>query len=425
MLTFVLAVGSALVFSFLCSISEAVLLSVRHSQIEALGKSRSAEILRRFKREIDLPIAAILTLNTLAHTAGASVAGASFVELWGESQLWIFTLVFTLGILVFTEIIPKTLGVALADRLAAPVALGVSVLIWVFRPVLFVTGILSRWLRRGTAAPVTSLDEIRLLAALGRSEGVLRKSMAAMIEGAVALRKLKARDVMVPRGGMIFLSGDRNLESNLRLVRQSGHSRFPFTPTGDLDAIIGVVLTKDLLFQLKDTPNEPNWERLAAKALVVPESMPLERLLQTFRDQRRHMAVVVDEYGGTQGLVTLEDVLEEIVGEIEDENDRVNPFIVKRADGTLLCRGWAETRKVFEALEIDEESESVSLGGYVADQVNRVPVAGDVVRHDGLELRVLRASARRAEEIEVRRLTDEELQAKLASDPPRSRRDEA
>src|SRR5690606_36382265 len=207
-------------------------------------------------------------------------------------------------------------------------------------------------------------------------------------EGAVALRKLKARDVMVPRGGMIVLGGDRNLESNLRLVRQSGHSRFPFTPTGDLDAIIGVVLTKDLLFQLKDTPNEPNWKRLAAEALVVPESMPLERLLQTFRDQRRHMAVVVDEYGGTQGLVTLEDVLEEIVGEIEDENDRVNPFIVKRADGTLLCRGWAETRKVFEALEIDEESESVSLGGYVADQVNRVPAAGDVVRHDGLELRV-------------------------------------
>jgi CBS domain containing-hemolysin-like protein len=276
-------------------------------------------------------------------------------------------------------------------------------LVFVLTPILWVTRFLSRVMSGGRQAPVTSLDEIRLLASLGHSEGVVRKNMAAMIEGAIALRELKARDVMVPRGGMSYLSADRTLADNLRVVRQSGHSRFPFTATGDPDDISGVVLTKDLLFAVHENPKEVNWESLTTKPLVVPSSMPLERLLQTFREERRHLALVVDEYGGTQGLVTLEDVLEEIVGEIEDESDRVNPFITKRADGSLLCRGWAETRKVFEAMDIEDEAEAVSIGGFVAERVGRMPRVGDVVRHGPLEIRVLQASARRAEAVQVRR----------------------
>ncbi len=407
MLTFVIAVAAALVFSFLCSISEAVLLSVRHAQVEALAKTKAGKILRQFKREIDVPIAAILVLNTIANTAGASVAGASFVDVWSESKLWIFTVCFTVSVLLFTEIIPKTLGVALAGRLAVPVAFGVRVLVVGFTPVLFVTRMISRGLRRGKDAPVTSVDEIRLLAALGHSEGVVRKSMAAMIEGAIALRELRARDVMVPRGGMAYLSGEESLPKNLGKVRATGHSRFPFTPTGNPDDISGVVLTKDLLFAVNENPNEVNWESLVTKAIVVPASMPLERLLQTFREKRRHMAVVVDEYGGTQGLVTLEDVLEEIVGEIEDESDRVNPFITKRADGSLLCRGWAETRKVFEAMKVEDDSDALTIGGFVSERVGRIPRVGDEVRHGRLLIKVLQASARRAEAVEISRLPDE------------------
>jgi CBS domain containing-hemolysin-like protein len=409
MLVFALAVAAALLLSFISSLSEAVLLSIRHSHIEALGKTQAAAILRQFKREIDVPIAAILVLNTVANTAGASVVGASFVALWDESQLWVFTACFTGAVLVFCELVPKTLGVVLVDRLAAPVAYLVRGMVFVLKPVLLITRLFSRSLNRG-GTPVTSLDEIRLLAALGHSEGVLRTNMATMIEGAIALRELKARDVMVPRGGMSYLSADRTLEENMRVVRRTAHSRFPFTPSGDPDDINGVVLTKDLLFAIHDNPKDVHWEALTTKALVVPASMPLERLLQTFREERKHMAVVVDEYGGTQGLVTLEDVLEEIVGEIEDESDRVNPFITKRADGSLLCRGWAETRKVFEAMDIEDDTDTVSIGGFVAERVGRMPRVGDVVRYGPIELRVLQASARRAEAVGVRRV-DGEAQA--------------
>lgn len=405
MVAFVLAVGSALLFSFLCSVSEAVLLSLTHAQIESFGKTRVGEILRRFKREIDVPIAAILVLNTIAHTIGASVAGATYGLVFDESTLWIFSLVFTIAILIFTEIIPKTLGVSSATRLAPFVTHFVNFLTKILKPVLLVTRALSSMLTKGKEKPVTSLDEIRILAVLGRSQGVVAANMASIIERATSLKKLTVYDVMVPRGGVSFLSGTRSLEENLRTIRATGHSRFPYTPTGNLDEVTGMVLAKELLFQLRETPDEPHWDDLVAPMVVIPDTAPLDHALRSFQEQRRHLAIVVDEYGGTQGIVTLEDVLEEIVGEIEDETDRVAKFIVKRPGGELTCRGWAETRKVFQLLGItQEEIDMVSIGGFIADELGRMPKAGDSITHHGFRFEVKVASPRRAELIEVQPL---------------------
>jgi CBS domain containing-hemolysin-like protein len=404
MVVLVVAAACSLFFAFLCSISEAVLLSLKHSHVESLGQSRAGRILRQFKREIDAPIAAVLVLATTAHTMGASVMGAAYTEVFDKDTLLYFSAAFTLLLLVLSEIIPKTLGVTFAEQLAVPVAFGVRFLTVVLKPVLFLTRSISGLLVPKGKVYSTSLDEIRLLASLGQTEGALGKRVASMIEGAATLRELRARDVMVPRSGVIYLSGDQPLEKTLEIIRSSGHSRFPFSFTGDLDKIDGTVVVKDLMFQLVDTPNEPKWDEVLSKPLMVPSAAPLERLLRVFQEERRHMAIVLDEYGGTQGIVTLEDVLEEIVGEIEDESDRVNRFIVKRGDGSLLCRGWAEARKVFELFEVDAESDSISIGGCVAELVGRVPRVGDVVTFQGLEMRVTQASSRRAERIEVRRL---------------------
>jgi CBS domain containing-hemolysin-like protein len=208
---------------------------------------------------------------------------------------------------------------------------------------------------------------------------------------------------MVPRNGVSFLSGERTIEQNLQVVRRTGHSRFPYTVSGSLDEIEGTVLTKDLMFQLLETPGDPNWSSLVGPMVVVPATTPLERLLRRFQEERRHMAIVVDEYGGTQGLVTLEDVLEELVGEIEDESDRLERNIIRRPDGALLCRGWAETRRVFEELQLEDETvEATTIGGFVADLVGRVPQTGDEVEWIGYRFKVLRASPRRAERVEVR-----------------------
>ncbi len=403
MATLALVVLWSLAISFLCSVAEAVVLTVSHAQIQSLGKTRAAAILRHFKREIDLPIAAIVAFHTVAHTVGASISGAIYVDVFSERTLWVFSLVFTLLVLVFSEILPKTLGVIFVKEFAAAVAFGVSGLVFILRPLLWLTNVFARLLRRGGQAPITSMEEIRLLVASGRSEGVVGTRVADMIEGAARLRELTAYDVMVPRALVVFLSGEQTLEQNIAVIRKSGHSRFPYTPDANLDNAKGVVLVKELLFRLRDNA-EVNLAEITRPMIVIPSTTPLERLLRTFQEERRHLAIVVDEYGGTQGVVTLEDVLEEIVGEIEDESDRVDPNIVRRGKDVIVCRGLAETRKVFELFGIDEATESVTMAGFVAELVGRVPQAGDSVEQGGIRYTVLRASARRAERIEVRKL---------------------
>jgi putative hemolysin len=402
MVVFAITIASALVLTFLCSISEAVLLSIQHAQIEALGESGTARILRRFKEQIDAPISAILVVNTAANILGGAIGGASYVGAFGARTLWVFSLAFTGVILLFGEIVPKTLGVIFARRLTTPVAYYVRALTIVLLPLLVLTSAFSRLLRRrGEQPPVTSLEEIRLLASLGRTHGAVTARAADIIEGAVALRELTAYDIMVPRNSVAYLSGDRTLEENLAVIRRTGHSRFPFTPDGDLDRVEGVVLAKELLFQLREHDDPPNWKSLLGEMLVTPAQQPLERLLRTFQEQRRHLAFVVDEYGGIQGIVTLEDVLEEIVGEIEDESDRIDPRIIRRPDGSLVCRGLAETRKVFELLGVDEEVEMVTIGGLVAELVGRLPRTGDSLSWHGYRFDVLRASARRVEHLQI------------------------
>ncbi len=410
LLVLILAVSAALIFSFLCSIFESVLLSVSRGHVEAMAKtSKAGKILRRWKRsDIEVPIAAILILNTLAHTIGATTAGSSY-ETVSPNTHAIFSVVFALSLLLLTEIIPKTLGVAFANKLAGPVTVAVRVLVVLMAPLLWVTTRLSRLLTGEHRKPVTSIEEIRLLAALGGSEGDVGPRMAEFIDGVASLTELTVHDVMVPRGGVAYLSAERPLDENLEVIRKSGHSRFPFTNSGELDDVDSIVLAKELLFQVNDaTDGIISWDELKHPMLVVPEGKPLDQVLRLFQLERKHLAVVVDEYGGTQGVLTLEDVLEEIVGEIEDETDRVEQLIVQRQDGTLVCRGRAEMRRLLKVLAIEAKVESVTVGGFVATELGRVPQQGDELRWQGLRFKVTQATRRRAERIKVKRIEEGE-----------------
>jgi CBS domain containing-hemolysin-like protein len=408
MLIFLTAVGVVLVVSFLCSIFESVLLSLTRPQIEVLGRrhERAARLLAGFKENMDVPIAAILILNTAAHTIGAAVAGASYSNVFDPATLWIFSIIFTLAVLLLTEIIPKTLGVSYATVIAAPVALGIQLLTVVLRPMVVVSEAISRSLRRGVPVPVTSAEEIRLLAWLGQLRGAVGPLTAGMVVGATQLRHLHADDVMLPRENVRFLSAGMNRDEALAYVRESGHSRFPFTPTGDFDDVSGVVLAKDLLYWLlqNDAP-DIDWDALRQDALVVPNSVPLPQLLKTYQDTQRHLAVVVDEYGSVEGIVTLEDVLEEIVGEIRDESDLPVEEFQDRTDGTLIVRGNVDMRKLCARLGItwDPELEVSTISGLVTEILERIPVVGDDVDWNGYHIEVLRADRRRARLVSIRR----------------------
>jgi len=288
MLIFLSAVAVVLIVSFLCSIFESVLLSVTRPQIEVLGRrhERAARLLAGFKENMDVPIAAILILNTTAHTIGAAVAGASYSNVFDASTLWIFSIVFTIAVLLLTEIIPKTLGVSYATLIAAPVAHGIQLLTVLLKPLVAVSEAISRSLRRGPAVPVTSAEEIRLLAWLGHLRGAVGPLTAGMIVGATQLRHLHADDIMLPRENVRFLSADMTRDQAMVYIRETGHSRFPFSPSGDADDITGVVLAKELLFAAHEHSGPIPWQKIVRDTLYVPETMPLNALLQEFRRAR-------------------------------------------------------------------------------------------------------------------------------------------
>jgi len=409
MQVFFAAVSVALIVSFLCSIFESVLLSINHAQIESLAQQgkRSGQLLKDFKGRIDMPIAAILITNTIAHTMGTAVAGATYEDAFSAETLWIFTIVFTTAILLFTEIIPKTLGVAHARRLATPVAYGIRALSVALRPLVFLSAAVSRMLPGGKGVPVTSVDEIRLLAALGRTAGVVGVQTAGIIVGASRLGELSASDVMLPRKQVVYLSATSNRQQVLEIMKQSGYSRFPFSTRGQLDQVSGIVMAKELLLQLQNDSDETvDWSSLVNEPIVVPETARLNSLLRIFKEARRHMAIVVDEYGDFQGIVTLEDVLEEIVGDIVDESDQPIEDLWPQDDGSLHALGTIELRKLCRQLEISSpaNTEASRLSGLVMELLGRIPVKGDTVEWNDCWFEVLSASRWSAELVAIRKI---------------------
>lgn len=401
MTLFIIAVSVALAVSFTCSIFESVLLSINHAQVQALVRDGKPEgyLLDEFKRRIDIPIAAILIVNTIAHTIGATVAGASYADAFNAETLWIFTIVFTLAVLLFTEIIPKTLGVTYASRLATPVAFGIKALTVLLKPLVLGSERISRALRGNHEVPVTSVEEIRLLAALGRSEGVVGIRTASIIEGATHLRNLCVRDVLLPRGNVIFFSGKLSRKEALELLERSGHSRFPFTPTDKLDQANGVVLAKHLMnWMLTHPGQEIGWSEIVRDPIFVPESMTLPTLLRTFKEARRHLAIVVDEYGGVEGIVTLEDILEEMVGEIIDEHDVPRQDMLRLPDGSIRVAGDVDLRRLCRYLELEWEADSdiTTVSGLLMESLERLPRVGDRIDWRGYQLTVATMSERRA-----------------------------
>lgn len=409
MQVFVVAVTVALVVSFMCSIFESVLLSMSHAQVEVLAEKGkpSGRILKAFKERIDIPISAILITNTAAHTIGTAVAGASYADAFSPQSLWAFTIVFTIVVLLFTEIIPKTLGVAHARALAKPVAYGIQALTIMLRPLVLASEALSRSLRSDKAGPVTSLDEIRLLATIGQSEGVLGDQTAEIIVGASELRKLSASNVMVPRQEVVFLSHGDSSEQVLKTIRDSGFSRFPYSSSGDLDEIVGVVYAKEVLSQFIDSESATvNWQALVHDAIVVPETVALDSMLRTFRERRRHMAIIVDEYGDIQGVVTLEDVLEEVVGDIFDESDLPREDLWQRPDGSVRAFGTAEVHRICRMLgvKVPDDVEFATVGGLLSEALGRIPQQGDTLDWQGYRLIVMSASERGVDLVSVKPL---------------------
>ncbi len=316
----------ALVVSFLCSIAEAVLLSVTPSYIEGL-KEKKPKLSRRLKKlkqeNVDQSLAAILTLNTIAHTIGAIGAGAKATAVFGSVWFGLFSAVMTLLILFLSEIIPKTLGALHWVVLTRPVAFFVQALIYLLFPLVWISEQLTRIFSRGQDIHVFSRDELIAMTRIGEETGDLRGDESHIIRNLFDFSVQKTTDIMTPRTVITALPESLTV---LEAAEQAVNIQFSRLPVyeGDLDNITGFILKEDIL--LKKLKGEESIPLTSIRRVIhiVPESIPLPDLFRDLLTLRKHIALVIDEHGGTSGLVTLEDLVETMVGqEIMDETDTV------------------------------------------------------------------------------------------------------
>jgi magnesium and cobalt transporter len=249
-------------------------------------------------------------------------------------------------------------------------------------------------------------NRAELLAELrsAQANGLMSFDTLAMIEGAIGVSDKQVGDVMIPRAQMVTVPTTADLAATLRIVTESGHSRFPVTGE-DRDEVVGILLAKDLLKCYADGAPPCNVRGLVRPAVLIPETKRLNVLLKEFRSGRNHMAIVVDEYGGVSGLVTIEDVLEEIVGDIDDEHDEIETrsFILAQPDGRFLVNALtpiAEFNERFGTAFADDEFDTI--GGVVTAELGHLPAVGEELELAGLPFRVTKADGRRVHQFAVR-----------------------
>jgi len=319
--------GATLLASFLCSLFEAALYSITPSQIEVLRsrKVRGANRLARLREDVEEPIAAILTVNTVAHTVGAAWCGALVGERYGSAAVGVFAAIFTVLVLAVTEIVPKSLGVRHALPLGPMIVAPLRLMIWTTWPIVWAAKRAMAGLRGPGAPEGPSEDEVAILARMAARHGAVRSDEHRWVENALALDRVTARDLRTPRTVVETFSADTPIRELALQVDRWIHSRVPVTEDEHPDRVIGLVHRREVLDHALLRPDDGLVLRdLVRPIRFVPESMRAHELLRLFLLDRCHLVAVVDEFGGIDGVVTLEDVLECLLGaDIVDEHDEI------------------------------------------------------------------------------------------------------
>ncbi|MDA0380476.1 MAG: hemolysin family protein [Bacteroidetes bacterium] len=325
MILLLLYLTLALTVSFLCSILESVLLTtpLSHTKLMEDKGAKWAPRLMRFKQEIDRPLSAILSMNTVAHTVGAAGVGAQAVSVFGEAYFGVISAVLTLLILVFTEIIPKTIGALYWKGLGAFTAYTIQLFIVISYPLVYLSAFITRSITNGKKEQYTSREEIAFLAVLGESEGVITDTEARVVQNILGLKKLKITEVMTPRVVVQTAHIDLDPQAFLQEDKFQSYSRIPVFKDGE-EEIIGYLYRPDVLEGLASGKPVHSLEPYLRSILIFPKQASLLLVWEQMLERKEHIALIVDEYGGVEGIITMEDIIESLLGlEIVDERDTV------------------------------------------------------------------------------------------------------
>ena len=394
-----LAILGLLACSGFFSGSETALTATSKARMLSLEKERDARA-RRVNFLIadrESLIGAILLGNNLVNILASSIAAAMFLAMFGEAGVPIATLVMTLLVLIFAEVLPKTYALSNPDRLALAVSLPLRFFVTIFAPIVAavqaVVRLTLRVLGANVEGPVLSAhEEIRGHIDLHHQEGGVVKTDRDMLGGVLDLRELTVDDVMVHRKNLLMLDIDQPPGELVESALTSPHTRLPLY-RDDAENIVGVLHARDLaraLHQAGGDAEKIDIEAIKREPWFVPETTPLQEQLNAFRVKREHFALVVDEYGGLMGVITLEDILEEIVGDIEDEHDVAVEGVAPLPDGFVMVEGATPIRDVNRALDWElPDDEAVTIAGLVIHEAQTIPEAGQVFRFHGVQFEIL------------------------------------
>jgi putative hemolysin len=424
--TSILIIALLLLGNAFFALAETALISIRHSWVRMLAEQhhRLAIHLRSLKEEPTRFLSTVQVGVTLLSFMASAVAATNlaaplyealkpleaFVEprlLYGASVV-IVTLITGFVNIVLGEIVPKSIAVTYPERVALAIAVPMVFLDRLLAPPVWLVNSLTRLVLRPFGiqpqrlAPVVSEEELRVLVEAGEEQGVIEEQEKEMIQSIFEFADTIAREVMTPRVDMKCISVDATPQEAIALIRKTGHSRIPVYE-GTVDNIVGILHAKDLLRLCEGAPVKFALREVMRPAYFVPESKRVVELLQELRRRRVHMAIVQDEYGGTAGLVTLEDLVEEIVGEIQDEYD-VEPEepVQVLPDGSLLIDARMHLDDASELLKTNLESEEFdTIGGFVFGMLGHQPSEGEVVTANGWQLRVHAVEGHRIRQVQA------------------------
>ncbi|MEO5963818.1 MAG: hemolysin family protein [Candidatus Limnocylindrales bacterium] len=408
--------------------AEIALVSIRRSRVEQLveegrpGARRVQRLLSdpgRFLAVSQLGLTVIGFLASafaavnLSKTLALVLADASMDAGTADGvALVIVTVVLALFTIVFAELVPKTLALAHPEWFALSLAGPLDVLGRLLTPVVALLTGITRGVTRLLGVDVSSeaqitAEELRLIVERGGEQGILEAEEEQMINAVIELGDRRLHEVMVPRIAIVALPASSTFDGAIDVIIEEGHSRVPVYETS-VDEVVGILYAKDLLPFLKSTvADPPNLRTLLRTPVFVPESMTIDDLLHEFQRRKVHIAIVLDEYGGTAGLVTIEDLLEEIVGEIQDEYDVEEPLVEVLDDRTARVDGRASVDDLFELwdikLHLEDEDEYDTVGGLVYHRIGGIPQPGDEIKVDGLRLTVETTDGRRVGKVLVHR----------------------
>ncbi|MFQ5342426.1 MAG: hemolysin family protein [Anaerolineae bacterium] len=409
-----------LILTALAAAAEAALTSLNRVRLRGLldrGMSRSGAI-ESLMEDPQRSMVTLLILNGLGLIGSASAATLLTLRLARTGWLeFLFLFAIALLLLAFAQIIPRAWAASNPEQAAIVVARPIDLSATLLWPVVRLFDLLSRGVSElggDEDQPIIqglamSEEELRLLVGAGEEEGLIEEDEKEMIAGIFELGKTLAREVMVPRISVVAVEVDTPVLEALDVIIDAGHSRIPVYRES-IDNIVGILYAKDLLNYFRDGQTDVPLRDMVRDAYFIPESKHVDDLLQELQNRKVHIAIVVDEYGGTAGLVTIEDLIEEIVGEIQDEYDREEPFMEQVSQDEIIFNARVDLDDVNRLMSLNLPTEhGDTLGGLVFSELGKIPSQGDQVHVNGVTIEVLSVVGRRIKQVRVvrdRRDTD-------------------